>query len=169
MKPNPINSKGQRRCTGYGPNNQPEHWISPPYDHLFNRRLSKNRFVDGLHETCKACMKMKNKNSNPINNPRRYMTYPSDLNCLYRHIDPETKEVKYIGEGTINRAYEFTSRQMDHGTWFENLLRKGFKPTEIVKVKRYNLTKSKSTALETKLLSLYNKNNYNLFNKAKLK
>lgn len=125
---------------------------------------------------CKDCKKELNayynigsykRKYNTKSNPRRYMKYPSDLNCVYRHVDPETKEIKYIGEGSIHRAYEFTSRQIDHAQWFETLLRKGFKPTDIVKVKRYNLTKSQSLNLEYSLIYLYKKKYNNLFNKEK--
>ena len=145
-----------KTCPGSKPHNIKPH------------KTTIDRFYTNGHRICKDCEKIRNigKNRGAYKkkyNDKRYTMYPKDLFCTYRHICPETKEIRYIGEGTVSRAYEFTARDLNHGKWFESILRKGYTPLDIVKVKRYNLTKQQARNLETMLVKLYGKER--LFNK----
>jgi hypothetical protein len=55
-------------------------------------------------------------------NTNEVVKYPEDMYCVYFHKDPENKNVKYVGKGTLHRAYQITNRNYDHHVWLVNKL-----------------------------------------------
>lgn len=74
---------------------------------------------------------------------------------VYLHIDPETKEIVYIGKGSGGRAWDVTrdrNHHIEHLTWMKNLISKGFLPCDWVEIKSKSLSDAEARKEELKLL-----------------
>jgi len=65
---------------------------------------------------------------------------------VYMHLDPLSKETRYIGKGKGNRAYDFVNRYGYHKNWIKSLSNKGLEP-EVDFVTK-NLTDKNAKLLE---------------------
>ena len=76
----------------------------------------------------------------------------------YKHVDPVTKEVVYVGHGSGGRAWQCGSshsplRSKDHCKWADELLERGVTPDEWVEVGEKGL--SKKEAKESELILIH--------------
>jgi hypothetical protein len=69
---------------------------------------------------------------------------------VYAHLNPNTKEIFYIGLGTGKRKYEFKAGRNKH---YLNYIKKYGKP--IINIIQENLTKEEACLLEIKLITEY--------------
>lgn len=51
--------------------------------------------------------------------------------CVYLHLCPITKNIRYVGKGVLERATSFYQRKAHHGNWIKSLKNKGLKPLVI--------------------------------------
>lgn len=80
---------------------------------------------------------------------------------IYKHIDPETEEVVYVGMGSCGRAWSigYTNkpgynghRSNGHVSWYQSLEDKGYTLWDIVKEHKRNLSKDEALLEEKKLI-----------------
>lgn len=75
----------------------------------------------------------------------------------YKHIDPDTKEVVYVGHGSGGRAWQCGSshsplRSDEHCKWADELLNRGVTPDEWVEIGDRGLTKKEAKEVEHELI-----------------
>lgn len=93
---------------------------------------------------------------------------------VYEHHNPDTQQIVYVGLGQKERAWTMrpANRSEDHRLYLEDLLDKGYVPSDWVSIVGKALTLKEAEALEQKLIELYkpkynkSKNpNYNYYTK----
>lgn len=74
---------------------------------------------------------------------------------VYQHIDPETDEVIYIGRGSGSRAWMYVHpfRSEEHSEYLEDLVDRGYLPSDWVRIESRRLTKDESVLMEKKFLA----------------
>lgn len=75
----------------------------------------------------------------------------SDAFYVYLHIDPETREVVYVGKGIGGRAWDVTRARGGHRAhqeWMQSLMSRGFIPTDWVFITARNLPEDMAFAVE---------------------
>ena len=83
---------------------------------------------------------------------------------VYYHIDPDSKEIFYIGVGQYDRAWciRTNQRSKEHVQKLKNLYSKGYTLENVVKIYINNLTKEQALITERKLIDehrpVFNKN-----------
>jgi len=99
------------------------------------------------------------------------LTSPFNTYYVYIHVDPETKEVLYVGMGKGSRAYAtkttktkqaaYGHRSPEHSEHLDRLLDKGYLPHEWIIFINRGLIKEEALHIEKQLISslkpLYNK------------
>ena len=90
-------------------------------------------------------------------------SYPEDMYICYHHVDPETLDVVYVGEGRIDRAYQITHRTEAHHRWLVDKLEK-FDIQEIVRIKGGNMTKEEALVVERHEIKCCLRKGCNLYN-----
>lgn len=85
-----------------------------------------------------------------------------NLYYVYLHIDPNTKQVVYIGKGTKDRAWQFHNRKDDHKSWALSLIQNGLEP--IVKLIHVFKNEEDAYIREEMLISFFRSINIELFN-----
>jgi hypothetical protein len=103
--------------------------------------------------------------------PREYLDeeieegQPSGTYYVYKHFDPITKEVVYVGRGSKGRAWNVhrnINSQSEHIEWMEELISKGYTPQDWVEIVQSGLSFEEAVKLE------YDLSSYGLiFNKMK--
>lgn len=68
---------------------------------------------------------------------------------IYAHVNPETGEVLYIGQGQGYRAWDSHRRNHLHHTFMENLAQQGYAPTEWGVILCAGLSVKEARAVET--------------------
>ena len=95
--------------------------------------------------------------------PSTYQT--NSIYYVYKHIDPETKEIVYIGKGCKGRAWFYgvsTGRGKEHNDYLLELTYKGYTPDAWVELIETQLTEEDAFILElTYLQDLKNLPKYN--------
>lgn len=83
---------------------------------------------------------------------------------VYKHVDPLTKSIIYIGHGKLDRAWTFrptTLNQISHYEHLIELSNAGYTPQDWVKLHKTKLTKEQAKDLEKRLIykhqPIYNK------------
>ena len=79
-----------------------------------------------------------------------------DAYYVYKHIDPETNDVVYVGKGSGGRAWDVTrcrSQNKDHQEWMQSLCAKGYTPDEWVEICYKGLTEEEALRIEKDFLS----------------
>lgn len=75
---------------------------------------------------------------------------------VYEHIDPETRDIKYVGHGVDGRAYEFfkpsARRCYDHAEWAYKLLSKDYLPSDLVRIRAFGVSKKSAARIEKDIL-----------------
>lgn len=74
---------------------------------------------------------------------------------VYFHIDPISKEIVYVGEGSGGRAWQCSKtnrHDKDHYGWICNLLESGFTPQDFVVVIQKNMTLADARKCETEYI-----------------
>jgi len=89
--------------------------------------------------------------------------YPKSMHIVYRHVDPETRDTVYVGEGKIHRAYEVCGRKYEHHQWIVDKLT-NFHFEDIVVIEGGNYTKDEARKIEKILIQKYIRKGCNLFN-----
>lgn len=84
---------------------------------------------------------------------------------IYYHKEPISKEIKYIGKGKGQRAYDFHKRSKKHLKWIKSLKDKGLLP--IVEIVEFFDAESAVLQKEAELIKLHRKNGSNLLNTSK--
>jgi hypothetical protein len=74
---------------------------------------------------------------------------------VYRHVDPVTRQVKYVGIGQYDRAWSVrqTHRKQSHFMWLNQKISEGHTLQDIVEITHSNLTKGQASEIEKKLIS----------------
>lgn len=95
------------------------------------------------------------------------------MNYVYKHVDPRTGEVRYVGQGTKGRAWTCGSGNMasgtrgnrthDHQKWIFELINSGFTPADFVVVVAQGLTPKRAREIESEEITKYDKTR--LFNR----
>lgn len=77
---------------------------------------------------------------------------------VYIHVDPETGEIVYVGQGVNDRAFIMHSskREAAHTRWLGQQMFEGHTMLEIVKIPYRMLTKEKASEVEQILIARYN-------------
>jgi hypothetical protein len=77
-----------------------------------------------------------------------------NLFYIYKHIDPISKELKYIGIGQYDRAWSVrrNQRKDSHVDWLKDQYNKGFTLSDVVVVSEKNLTKKEALEKESLLI-----------------
>lgn len=75
----------------------------------------------------------------------------------YKHVDPDTKEVVYVGHGSGGRAWQCGSshsplRSKEHCKWADDLLARGVTPDEWVEVGDRGISKEEAREVEQMLI-----------------
>lgn len=91
-----------------------------------------------------------------------------NIHYVYKHIDPRTGEVVYVGNGCRSRAWQFGTwknnpknkpwqghRKPEHHAWFLDLEKDGFHLGQIVVIEQTLLSPADSRILERKLIEQY--------------
>ena len=74
----------------------------------------------------------------------------------YKFIDPETKEIVYIGEGTPERAFAWhKGRTNPHAIWCLNQIKKGYLQGSFIKIEIDGLTKKEGKKAEEKAIKKF--------------
>jgi len=87
---------------------------------------------------------------------------PTDyIYYVYKHIDPRTKELLYIGHGCRGRAWIHGSRKtclrsQEHLDHLEEMTHDGFTPDDWVFIQHRKMTKSNACRLENELIRQLN-------------
>jgi hypothetical protein len=73
---------------------------------------------------------------------------------VYRHVDPVTREIKYVGIGQYDRAWSVrkTQRKQSHFNWLNDKIADGHTLQDIVEITHSNLTKPKALEIEKRLI-----------------
>lgn len=84
---------------------------------------------------------------------------------VYKHIDPVTEEIFYIGKGSMGRAWACGKsnntksnkgmRSLKHYLWMQDLTKKGFTPADWVVIVDQKLTNKEALNLEAKLVNTF--------------
>lgn len=84
---------------------------------------------------------------------------------VYKHIDPETREVMYIGKGSKGRAWYFgheSGRSEEHNSYLMTLTYRGYTAEAFVEIISSQLTEEEAFKLESALLEdHFNRPKYN--------
>lgn len=75
---------------------------------------------------------------------------------VYKHFDPETEELVYIGKGCGGRAWDVTrakKENREHQDWMQTLCSKGFTPEDWVEICYKGLTEQQALRKEKELLN----------------
>lgn len=85
---------------------------------------------------------------------------------VYEHYDPFTGETRYVGVGTLNRAWNMQKpannatrnggRTVDHYGWLMGLAAAGFTGDQFVRIIARGLTKKEAHGLELRVIAGYN-------------
>lgn len=84
---------------------------------------------------------------------------------VYKHVDPETGELLYVGKGSGQRAWmcsgskditHYGHRSFKHTTHLRDLIRKGFVPSDWVVIVRKGMDNQSAIDLEKSLISTDN-------------
>ena len=88
---------------------------------------------------------------------------------IYQHVDPETNEIVYVGQGKKHRAWvmgtmrnhkinnlQYGHRNRDHNNWMEGLIDKGYLPCDWVKIYSKQQSKEDSSINEINLIKQLN-------------
>jgi hypothetical protein len=77
---------------------------------------------------------------------------------VYTHVDPETGEVVYVGQGVNERAFLIHASKRDaaHTRWLTQQAYDGYTMLDIVKIPYRMLTKERATQVEQILIARYN-------------
>ncbi len=69
---------------------------------------------------------------------------------VYSHVDPETKEIKYLGIGQYDRAWSVrkNNRKASHCDWLKEQYNKGYTLADIVVIELKGLTKKEVLEIE---------------------
>ena len=86
---------------------------------------------------------------------------------VYRHIDPESKEILYVGIGQYDRAWcvRGNNRNKDHVNCLKELFLKGYTLTDIVQITDNMLSKQQAMKLEAEQVDLHRPKFNKLLNK----
>ncbi len=86
---------------------------------------------------------------------------------VYHHIDPETKEILYVGIGQYDRAWcvRGNNRNKQHEAYLKELFLKGFTLNDIVYVYANMLSKKEAMEIEAKQVDKYRPQFNKLLNK----
>ena len=91
-----------------------------------------------------------------------------DFNCIcvYEHVHPRTKAVRYVGMGRPGRAYRLhvPSRSPEHLKWLYQLLQNGYSIWDIVQIKHKDLDRKTAVEIEKRLIKFYKGQGKKLFN-----
>ena len=95
------------------------------------------------------------------------------MNYVYKHVDPRTGDVRYVGQGTKGRAWVCGSMGMDsgkrgnrthsHQKWISELIALGYTPGDFVVVIAQALSPEAARKLEAEEIEKYDKSK--LFNR----
>ena len=96
-------------------------------------------------------------------NTNEVVKYPEDMYCVYFHKDPKNKNVKYVGKGTLHRAYQITNRNYDHHVWLVNKLG-DYTIQDIVEIKGGQMTDKEATIVEAHEIKCCLRKGSDLFN-----
>jgi len=91
------------------------------------------------------------------------VSYPEDMFVVYHHVDPESLDVVYVGEGKIDRAFQINHRTEAHHRWLIDKLEK-FDIQEIVRIKGGNMTKDEALVVEKHEIKCCLRKGCNLYN-----
>jgi len=83
---------------------------------------------------------------------------------VYKHVDPITKEIVYLGKGCNGRAWDVTrcrTQNKEHQDWMLSLCEKGYLPSDWVEIIDRNLTEKEAFKEETKWFHLYGQPKFN--------
>lgn len=84
---------------------------------------------------------------------------------MYEHIDPETKEIVYIGKGSGGRAWDVTrarNNRRDHQEWMLKKMEQGYIPCDWVKIISKNLSNKQALEVELNRLHTFGLTRFNL-------
>ncbi len=75
----------------------------------------------------------------------------------YKHVDPDTQEVVYVGHGSGGRAWQCGSshsplRSKEHCKWADDLLERGITPDEWVEIGDRGISKEEAKETELQLI-----------------
>jgi hypothetical protein len=75
----------------------------------------------------------------------------------YKHVDPDTQEVVYVGHGSGGRAWQCGSshsplRSKEHCKWADELLERGVTPDEWVEIGDRGISKEEAKETELQLI-----------------
>lgn len=86
---------------------------------------------------------------------------------VYNHIDPESKEILYIGIGQYDRAWcvRGNNRNKDHVNYLKQMFLKGYTLTDIVSITDNMLSKQQAMSIEAEKVNLYRPKFNKLLNK----
>lgn len=89
------------------------------------------------------------------------------MNYVYKHVDPRTGEVRYVGQGTKGRAWVCGSgnaesgkrgnRTHAHQRWLSELLSVGYTPGDIVIIVAKGLTNKRAREIEAEEIKRHDK------------
>lgn len=95
------------------------------------------------------------------------------MKYVYRHVDPRTKEVRYVGQGVKGRAWACGSctaesgrrgnRTREHTAWIDELLSLGYTPGDFVEILRKGLSNEEAKECEAREIEKYDW--FRLFNR----
>ena len=88
-----------------------------------------------------------------------------DCFCVYEHVHPRTKNVRYVGMGLASRAYN-THRSSAHERWLYQLLQSGYSIWDIVQIKHKDLPRDIAIEIEESLIKFHKDRGCRLFNLA---
>jgi len=86
---------------------------------------------------------------------------------VYQHIDPESKEVLYVGIGQYDRAWcvRGNNRNKNHVSYLKEMFLKGYTLTDIVCITDNMLSKQQAMKVEAEKVDLYRPRFNKLLNK----
>lgn len=77
----------------------------------------------------------------------------------YEHVDPVTREVRYVGYGVDSRAYSIfrpeARRCAEHAAWGAEMALNGYLPHECIRFRAYGVSKSSAKRIESDILRKY--------------
>ena len=90
---------------------------------------------------------------------------------VYEHLDPNTREVRYVGHGVDGRAYEIfkpcARRCVEHAEWAVELAASGYLPSDYIRMRAFGISKKSAVRIERDILRKHKENGTSgrLFNK----